>query len=78
MIQKSSGGAAIRRGSKGRPFKPATITWHAEKKTETVNPNSDPEEPDNNKNDSEKVEDEDGEVAEENGDKPQLLEDAVR
>ena len=62
MIQGSSGGAVIRRGSKGRPSKSTTITWHAEKKTETVNPNSDPEEPDNNKNDSEKVEDEDREV----------------
>ena len=78
MIQRSSRGAAIKKGPKGRPPKSTTITWHAEKKTETVNPNSDPEEPDNNKNDSEKVEDEDGDVVKENGDKPQLLEDAVR
>ena len=78
MIQGSSEGAGTRRGSKGKPFKPATITWHAEKKTGTVNPDSDPEESDNNKKDSEKVEDEDGEVVKENGDKPQLLEDAVR
>ena len=43
-----------------------------------MNPDSDPEESDNNKKDSEKVEDEDGEVAKENGDKPQLLEDEVQ
>ena len=43
-----------------------------------MNPDSDPEESDNNKKDSEKVEDKDGEVAEENGDKPQLLEDKVQ
>ena len=78
MIQGSSGGAVVRRGSKGRPSKSTTITWHAEKKTETLNPNSDPEEPDNNKKDSEKVEDKDGEVVKENGDKPQLLEDEVQ
>ena len=78
MIQGSSGGADIKRGSKGRPLKPATITRHAEKKMVTVNPDSYPEESDNNKKDSEKVEDEDGEVVRENGDKPQLLEDAVR
>ena len=78
MIQGSSGGAAIRRGSKGRPLKPATITWHAEKKMVTVNPDSYPEESDNNKKDSEKVEDVDGDVVKENGDKPQLLEDEVQ
>ena len=78
MIQGSSGGAATRRGSKGRPFKPATITWHSEKKTGSVKPDSDPEESDNNKKDSEKVEEEDGEVEKENGDKPQLLEDEVQ
>ena len=78
MIQGSSGGVDTRKGSKGKLFKPATVTWHTEKKTGTVNPDSDPEESDNNKKDSEKVEDEDGEVVKENGDKPQLLEDEVQ
>ena len=76
MIQGSSSGVDTRKGSKGKLFKPATVTWHTEKKTGTVNPDSDPEESDNNK-DSEKVEEEEGEVAEDNGDKPKLLEDEV-
>ena len=77
MIQGSSGGVDTRKGSKGKLFKPATVTWHTEKKTGTVNPDSDPEESDNNK-DSEKVEEEEGEVAEDNGDKPKRLEDEVQ
>jgi hypothetical protein len=42
-----------------------------------VNPDSDPEESDNNK-DSEKVQEEEGEVVEDNGDNPIRLEDEVQ
>ena len=77
MIQGINSGVDTRKGSKGKLFNPATVTWHTEKKTETVKPDSDPEESDNNK-DSEKVEEEEGEVAEDNGDKPKRLEDEVQ
>ena len=53
------------------------MTWHTEQKTRTVITGSIPEESNNNK-DSEKVEEEEGEVAEENGDKPKRLEDEVQ
>ena len=55
LIGKTSTASIPKKGSKGKLFKPATVTWHTEQKTGTVITGSIPKETDNNK-DSEKVE----------------------
>ena len=77
LIGETSTASIPKKGSKAKAFIPTKTIWHTEKKKETVITGSTPEVTDNNK-DSEKVEEEVREVAEEIGRNHKLLEDVVQ